>query len=93
MNFHRDEIPSWWGNRRVDVYMIVAHSRQFMWGWPTGQALAELREAGLTPNFSADMRSSNGMVIASSRTSVKAPILIIDPPLSWWGAQRFWEFR
>ncbi len=90
---HPGEIPSWWGGRKVDVYMTVAHSRQFMWGWPSGQALAELRRAGITPNISADMRSSNEMAIAASRSSLKAPILIIDPHLSWWGAQRFWEFR
>jgi len=73
--------------------MAVAHSRQFMWGWPAGQALGELQRAGIKPNFSADLRSSNQMAIAPSRTSVRAPILIIDPHLSWWGPQRFWEFR
>lgn len=87
------EVPAWWGNRKVDVYMPVAHSRQFMWGWPAGQALGELLRAGISPNFTADMRSSNQMAVAPSRSSVKAPILIIDPHLSWWGAQRFWEFR
>jgi acyl-homoserine-lactone acylase len=93
MDTHRGEVPSWWGDRKVDVFMAVAHSRQFMWGWPAGQALAELRRGGITPSFSADTRSSNEMALAPSRTSVKAPILIIDPHLSWWGAQRFWEFR
>jgi len=93
MGSHRSEIPVWWGGRKVDVYMVVAHSRQFMWGWPAGQALAELQRGGISPNFTADMRSSNEMAIAPSRTTMKAPILIIDPHLSWWGAQRFWEFR
>ncbi len=93
MDAHRSEVPPWWGDRKVDVYMAVAHSRQFMWGWPAGQALGELRRGGITPNLTADLRSSNEMAIAKNRTSVKAPILIIDPHLSWWGAQRFWEFR
>ncbi|HYK87899.1 MAG TPA: penicillin acylase family protein, partial [Acidobacteriota bacterium] len=93
MSAHPAEIPSWWGDRKVDVYMAVAHSRQFMWGWPAGQALVDLRRGGITPNFSTDTRSSNEMAIAPGRTSVRAPILIIDPHLSWWGAQRFWEFR
>ncbi len=93
MGNHREQVPTWWGERKVDVYMVVAHSRQFMWGWPMGQALTELRKAGVTPNFTADLRSSNEMAIAPVRTTVKAPILIIDPHLSWWGAQRFWEFR
>jgi len=90
---HPSEVPAWWGNRRLDVYMSVAHARQFMWGWPAGQALAELRAAGLSPSFTADVRSSNEMAIAPARTTVKAPILVIDPHLSWWGATRFWEFR
>ncbi len=93
MSTHRSQVPEWWGDRKVDVYMVVAHSRQFMWGWPVGQALIELRKAGMTPNFAGDMRSSNEMAVAPSRTTVGAPILIIDPHLSWWGAQRFWEFR
>ncbi len=93
MSAHHREVPGWWGERKVDVYMLVAHSREFMWGWPAGQALAELRRGGITPGFTSDMRSSNEMAIAPGRTSVKAPILIIDPHLSWWGAQRFWEFR
>jgi acyl-homoserine-lactone acylase len=90
---HQSEIPSWWGERKVDIYMPVAHARYFLWGWPVGQALGELQKAGVYPNLAADMRSSNEMAIAPSRTSVKAPILIIDPHLSFWGPQRFWEFR
>jgi acyl-homoserine-lactone acylase len=90
---HKSEIPAWWGDRKVDVYMPVAHGRYFMWSWPVGQALGELRAAGVSPNLAADMRSSNEMAIAPGRTSVHAPILIIDPHLSLWGPQRFWEFR
>ncbi len=90
---HKSEVPDWWGDRKVDVYMAVAHSRQFMWGWPVGQALGELQRAGITPSLNVDLRSSNEMAIAPARTTVKAPILIIDPHLSWWGAQRFWELR
>jgi acyl-homoserine lactone acylase PvdQ len=90
---HPAEVPDWWGRRKVDAYMPVAHGRQFMWGWPAGQALSELRRAGIEPSFTADARSSNQMAIAPARTLLKAPILIIDPHLSFWGAQRFWEFR
>lgn len=90
---HQNEVPAWWGNRKLDVYMSLSHSRQFMWSWPAGQALGELRGAGIAPNFTADMRSSNQMAISPSRSSAKAPILVIDPHLSWWGATRFWEFR
>jgi acyl-homoserine lactone acylase PvdQ len=90
---HPGEVPRWWGDRKVDVYMMVAHSRQFMWGWPLGQALSDLRAGNLSPDFNVDMHSSNEWAVAPTRTSVKAPILLIDPHLSWWGATRFWEFR
>lgn len=90
---HKNEVPAWWGDRQVDVYMPVAYARQFMWAWPLGQAGADLKAAGIEPNFTPDLRSSNQMAIAPSRTSVNAPILIIDPHLSWWGSHRFWEFR
>ncbi len=90
---HRSEVPEWWGDRKVDACMSVAFSRFFMWGWPTGQAIGELQRSGIVPNIVTDVRSSNEMAIASSRSKAKAPILIIDPHLSWWGFQRFWEFR
>jgi acyl-homoserine lactone acylase PvdQ len=90
---HPAEVPAWWGQRRVDVYLPIALSRHFMWGWPLGQAVSDLRAAGLSPDFNVDLRSSNEWVVGPSRTSIKAPILLIDPHLSWWGEQRFWECR
>lgn len=90
---HRAEVPAWWGERVVDAPMAVAFGRWFMWGWPLGQAIAELRAANVQPNLVADFRSSNEWAIAPSRTALNAPILLIDPHLSWWGAQRFWEVR
>jgi acyl-homoserine lactone acylase PvdQ len=93
MRDHPAAVPDWWGKRAVDAFMQVAHSRQFMWGWPLGQALGDLRAAGLEADFNVDMRSSNEWVVGPKRTSVHAPILLIDPHLSWWGAQRFWECR
>lgn len=93
MKAHPDQVPAWWGNRTVDVFMAVAHSRQFMWGWPLGQALSDLGAIGVRPDLAVDKRSSNEWVAGPNRTSVHAPILLIDPHLSWWGAQRFWEFR
>ena len=90
---HPGKVPAWWGHRPVDVFMQIAHSRQFMWGWPLGQALSDLGAAGVRADFNVDLRSSNEWVVGPQRTSVHAPILLIDPHLSWWGAQRFWEFR
>ena len=30
---HPEDIPSWWGKRKVDEYMVVAFSRLFLYGW------------------------------------------------------------
>lgn len=68
LSAHASEVPAWWGARKVDVYMPVAHTRQFMWGWPSGQALGDLQRAGISASFSADRRSSNQMAIQHVRS-------------------------
>ncbi|HUP24031.1 MAG TPA: penicillin acylase family protein [Thermoanaerobaculia bacterium] len=93
MAAHPQEVPAWWGDRVVDVYMPVAFSRQFIWGWPAGQAASDLRRAGLSPSYDVDVRASNQIALAPSRTSFGAAALIIDPHLSWLGRQRYWEMR
>ncbi|MEP7272188.1 MAG: penicillin acylase family protein [Acidobacteriota bacterium] len=93
MAAHRNEVPAWWGNRRVEKHMPVAFGRQYIWGWPSGQAYGDLRAAGLTPNFTIDMRASNEMAIAPSHSTEGVAMLIIDPHLGWFGRQRFWELR
>ncbi len=93
MAAHPKEVPEWWGSRKVDKYMPVAFGRQYIWGWPAGQAFGDLRAAGLTPNFTVDPRASNEIAVAPSRTKEKVAMLIIDPHLGWFGRQRFWELR
>jgi acyl-homoserine lactone acylase PvdQ len=93
MAAHPEEIPAWWGGREVDVYMPVAFSRQYIWGWPAGQAASDLRRAGLEPSYDVDVRASNEIALAPSRTTFGAAALIIDPHLSWLGRQRYWELR
>jgi acyl-homoserine lactone acylase PvdQ len=93
MASHKNEVPAWWGNRRVEKHMPVAFGRQYIWGWPAGQAMGDLRAAGLTPNFTVDMRASNEVAIAPSRSQEGVAMLIIDPHLGWFGRQRFWEVR
>lgn len=90
---HPNEVPAWWGKRKVEKFMPVAFGRQYIFGWPTGQAFGDLRGAGLTPNFTVDMRASNEMAIAPSRSKEGVAMLIIDPHLAWFGRQRFWELR
>ncbi|HVS62844.1 MAG TPA: penicillin acylase family protein [Thermoanaerobaculia bacterium] len=93
MAAHPDRVPAWWGEREVDVYMPVAFSRQFIWSWPAGQAASDLRAIGLRPSYDVDLRASNQIALAPSRTTFGAAALIIDPHLSWFGRQRYWEVR
>jgi len=93
MAAHPKEVPAWWGNRRVEKFMPVAFGRQYIWGWPAGQAFGDLRAAGITPSFTVDPRASNEIAVAPSRSKEKVAMLIIDPHLGWFGRQRFWELR
>ena len=91
MDAHRNEVPGWWGTRRVEKHLPVAFGRQYIWGWPSGQAFDDLRATGLRPNFTDDMRASNEMAVAPSRSAEGVPMLIIDPHLGWFG-RRFWSY-
>ncbi len=90
---HPDETPEWWGDRKVDVHMPVAFSRQFIWSWPAGQARSDLRAVGVEPSFDVDLRASNQIALAPESTTFGAAALIIDPHLSWLGRHRYWEVR
>jgi len=90
---HPEDIPSWWGKRKVDEYMVVAFSRFFLYAWSIGQAFGDLRAGGIQPGFDEEPRGSNQWAVSPKRSAEGAAILFIDPHLSWWGASRFWEFR
>ncbi|NIA15950.1 MAG: hypothetical protein GWP08_17950 [Nitrospiraceae bacterium] len=90
---HPQDVPDWWGDRKVDEYMVVAFGRLFLYGWSTGQAFSDLRRGGISPGFDKVERGSNQWSVSPARSAVDAAILYIDPHLSWWGASRFWEFR
>lgn len=96
---HPEEVPAWWRDRpgavdlRVDRFMPVAFSRQFLWDWPAGQVADDLRAVGLKPSYDVDRRASNEIALAPSRTTFGAAALIIDPHLAWFGRQRYWEVR
>ena len=93
MQAHPELVPDWWGDQPVDRYMPVAFSRQFIWGWPAGQAASDLRAVGLEPSFDVDFRASNEIALAPSETTFGAAALVIDPHLAWFGRQRYWEVR
>jgi len=93
MREHPEAVPAWWEEGQVDVYMPVAFSRQFIWGWPLGQAASDLKAIGVEPEYDVEYPYSNEMAIAPKKTAFGAPALIIDPHLSWYGRFRYWECR
>ncbi len=90
---HARDIPSWWGDRKVDEYMVVAFFRFFLYGWSVGQVFDDLQAGGIQPGFDEVSRGSNQWSVSPARSAEGAAILCIDPHLSWWGPSRFWEFR
>ena len=90
---HPEDIPSWWGKRKVDEYMVVAFGRLFLYSWSIGQAFGDLQAGGIQPGFDEEPRGSNQWAVSPKRSAEGAAILLIDPHLSWWGPSRFWEFR
>jgi acyl-homoserine-lactone acylase len=90
---HAEDIPSFWGDRRVDEYMVVAFFRFFLYGWSVGQVFDDLQAGGVRPGFDQPTRGSNEWAVSPGRSATGAAILCIDPHLSWWGTSRFWEFR
>ena len=90
---HPEDIPSWWGKRKVDEYMVVSFGRMFLYAWSIGQAFGDLQAGGVQPGFIQESRGSNQWAVSPGRSVEGAAILCIDPHLSWWGPSRFWEFR
>jgi len=90
---HPEDVPEWWGDRRVDEAMIVAFGRLFLHGWSIDDGFGDLRRAGIEPGFDKTERGSNQWAISPKRSANGSAILFIDPHLGWFGPSRFWEFR
>jgi acyl-homoserine lactone acylase PvdQ len=87
---HPEQVPAW--AQEIHPWDSLALGRYIIWGWPLGEAVQDLGAAGirLTPPA---YRGSNEVLIAPARTAMKAPIAIVDPHLSWYGAFRFYQAR
>lgn len=90
MTEHPEQVPKW--APELHPAQIIALGRYIIWGWPEGEAGGDLRRGGINPDPVA-YRGSNQMLIAPSRTAMKAPIAVIDPHLGWYGEFRFYEVR
>lgn len=87
---HPEQVPPW--AQEIHPWDAVALGRYIIWGWPLGEAVSDLGAAGIRLSPPA-YRGSNEVLIAPSRTAMKAPIAIVDPHLSWYGSFRFYEVR
>jgi penicillin amidase len=90
MKEHPEQVPAW--AQEIHPWHAVALARQIIWGWPLGEAVHELEEAGVKlapPTY----RGSNEVLIAPSRSALNAPIAVVDPHLSWYGSFRFYQAR
>lgn len=90
MQEHPSEVPDW--APQIEPWMCVALGRYIIWGWPEGEAGGDLKRAGIEPDPVA-YHGSNEWLVAPKRTAYDAPIALIDPHLSWYGAFRFYEAR
>ncbi|HEX3724631.1 MAG TPA: penicillin acylase family protein, partial [Pirellulales bacterium] len=90
MQEHPNEVPTW--APKLEGWMCVALSRYIIWGWPEGEAAGDLERIGIQPD-PIEYHGSNEWLVAPQRTAYGAPIALIDPHLSWYGAFRFYEVR
>lgn len=87
---HPEKVPAW--APALHPAQVIALGRYIIWGWPEGEAGADLRRGGIEPD-PVNYRGSNQMLLAPARTAMKAPIAVIDPHLGWYGEFRFYEVR
>ncbi len=90
MKEHPSEVPAW--APELEPWMCVALGRYIIWGWPEGEAGGDLNRIGIKPD-PVEYHGSNEWLVASNRTAYNAPLALIDPHLSWYGAFRFYEVR
>jgi len=90
MGEHPEQVPAW--APKLEPWRVVALGRFIIWGWPEGEAAEKLMHAGIQPDPVA-YHGSNEMLLAPVRTAMHAPIAVVDPHLSWYGAFRFYEIR
>ncbi len=90
---HPEEVPAWWGAREVDVPMVIAFGRMFLYSWSIDDGFGDLRRGGIEPGIKKTRRASNQFAIAPARSASGKAILYVDPHLAWFGASRFWEVR
>jgi len=90
---HPEDVPPWWGDKQVDVPMVIAFGRLFLYSWSIDDGFGDLKRGGVEPGINRTRRGSNQFAISPGRSASGDAILLIDPHLSWFGPSRFWEVR
>lgn len=87
LNDHPDKKPA--VALEIEPWYPIALGRAFIWGWPLGQAIDDYNK-GQSPY---DPRGSNQWAVSGERTASGAPILLVDPHLSWYEEGHWFEVR
>lgn len=90
---HPEDMPAWWRHPRVEPAMADAFGRMFLNNWSIDEAFGDLQRGGVKPGMAGEIRGSNQMAVAPSRSASGHAMLVIDPHLQWFGPSRFWEIR
>ena len=91
MKEHPSEVPAW--APEIEPWMCVALSRYIIWGWPEGEAGRRSEAASASSPIRSSITARTNGWSRPERTAYNAPIALIDPHLSWYGAFRFYEVR
>jgi len=73
MKEHPEQVPAW--AQEIHPWDAVALGRYIIWGWPMGEAGADLEKAGIRADEIA-YRGSNEILLGPGRTAMKVPIAI-----------------
>lgn len=88
MTEHPEKVPTW--APEIHAWHVVAWGRTYIWGWPLGQALDDLRRG---TGKAKSPHNSNQWVISAKRSAEGAPIALIDPHLSFETNGHWYEAR
>ncbi len=91
MKDHPEQVPAW--AQEIHPWDVIALGRYIIWGWPLGEAEDDLEKVSIRPDVPPEYHGSNEMLIAPKRTSIGAPLAVIDPHLTWYGPFRFYAER
>jgi acyl-homoserine lactone acylase PvdQ len=88
MKDHPDKVPDW--APEIHPWHVLAWGRTFIWGWPLGQALGDLRRGKRKIEVP---HHSNQWVVSSEKTVLGVPIALIDPHLNFETSGHWYEAR